>query len=262
VRTIKLLLEYDGSAYHGWQIQKDARTIQGLLEERVSRLAGERTAVIGASRTDAGVHAFGQVAAFRTRSSLDCETIKRALNATMPRDVRVLSAEEVHAQFHPRNDAIRKRYVYVLAPRGTTSAFLFKYAWEVPHKLDLGSMESAALALGGEHDFSAFMAAGGNVKDPVRTIFLLRLAHTEQMTFMGTRLPGTFITVHVEANGFLRHMVRNIVGTLVEIGRGKIPPERMRPILLSRDRSEAGPTAPPHGLFLERIDYAGGSPPE
>ena len=255
MKKIRLLLEYDGSAYHGWQVQKDATTIQGVLEECIFRLTGEVIPVIGASRTDAGVHALGQVAAFRTDSGLDSGTIKRALNATLPNDIRVLAAAEVNEAFHPRDDALRKRYCYMIANQRAASAFLFRYSWIVPHMLDTRLMHEASRVLIGRHDFSAFMGSGSDIRDGVRHIYSLSVDKLEGVIFMGVQLQGNFIKITAEANGFLRHMVRNIVGTLVEIGRARFLSEGMKGILESCDRRNAGQTAPAHGLFLERIDY-------
>lgn len=255
MRKIRLLLEYDGTAYHGWQAQKDAVTVQGMLEEKVQRVTGRITSVIGASRTDAGVHAFGQVAVFRTPSQLDAGTIRRALNAVLPLDIRVLSAEEVHDAFHPREDAVRKRYFYLIANQRVSSAFLFRYTWIVPQSLGIGPMKDASHILVGRHAFSAFMGTGSGIQDTVREVYSLDVETLDGVVFMGVKLHGHFIRITAEANGFLRHMVRNIVGTLAEIGRGRMPSEKMREVLESRDRKNAGQTAPANGLFLERIDY-------
>jgi tRNA pseudouridine38-40 synthase len=255
MRKIRILLEYDGTAYHGWQVQKDAVTVQGVLEEKVLRVTGEQTSVIGASRTDAGVHAFGQVATFRTASPLDAGTIKKALNAMLPQDIRVLASEEINDAFHPRDDALRKRYFYMVANQRVSSAFLFRYTWIVPQMLEISYMEEASRMLIGKHDFSAFMGTGSDIKDTAREVYSLDVKKLDGVIFMGVNLQGNFIRITAEANGFLRHMVRNIVGTLVEIGRGRIPVDRMKEILESRDRKHAGQTAPANGLFLERIDY-------
>lgn len=255
MRKIRLLLEYDGSAYHGWQVQKEGLTIQGILEEKVFQVAGAPSSIIGASRTDAGVHAFGQVAAFRTGSQLDAATITRALNAVLPQDIRVLAAAEAESSFHPREDALRKRYVYMIANQRVPSAFLYRYTWTVPQMLEMSLMEEASSVLIGKHDFAAFMGTGSDIKDPVREIYSLDIEKLAAVDFMTVCLKGTFIKITIEANGFLRHMVRNIVGTLVEIGRARIPSFRMKEILDSRNRRQAGQTAPAKGLFLERIDY-------
>lgn len=153
MRKIKLLIEYDGTAYHGWQVQADKTTIQGLIEERILKITGEQSSVLGASRTDAGVHALGQVAVFRTGSRLDAETIKRALNAVLPLDIRVLDASEVDDSFHPRADAIKKTYFYIITNQRNSSVFFHRYSWLVPQQLDLISISEAAQALTGRNDF-------------------------------------------------------------------------------------------------------------
>ena len=255
MRKIKLLLEYEGTAYQGWQVQKKGDTIQGILENRILKITGEQSKIIGASRTDAGVHALGQVAAFRTESMLDPETIKKALNALLPQDIRVLDASEVDDSFHPREDAIKKSYFYIIANQRISSAFLFRYTWIVPQPLVLNTMKEASQKLIGRYDFASFMGTGSDVKDTVREICALNIESLRSIDFMTSSLIGNFMKISIEANGFLRHMVRNIVGTLVEIGRGRISAERMREILESHDRRLAGPTAPPHGLFLERVEY-------
>lgn len=255
MKKIKLLLEYDGTAYQGWQIQKRGTTIQGIIEEGVLKITGERSKVIGASRTDAGVHALGQVAAFRTESRLEPETIRRALNALLPQDIRVLEVSEVDDSFHPRYSAVKKGYFYIIANQRESSAFLHRYTWMVQQPLRLKSMIEAAQVLIGIHDFSSFRGAGGSSRNPVREVFSLGIERFKRLDFMTTSIKGEFIKIRIEANGFLRHMVRNIGGTLVEIGRGKIPADRIEEILKSHNRRLAGPTAPPNGLFLERIVY-------
>jgi len=255
MRKIKLLIEYDGTAYHGWQIQNDETTIQGIIEDSVQRITGTPSSVLGASRTDAGVHALGQVAVFRTESRLDAGTLKKALNAVLPQDIRVIEASEANDSFHPRNAAVKKSYFYIIANERVSSAFLFRYTWTVPQQLDLNAMAEASEAFIGRRDFAAFMGAGSDVQDTVREIYSLTIERLDQVDFMTGRLRGDFIKIWAEANGFLRHMVRNIVGTLVEAGRGRIPADRMTEILQSRDRRLAGQTAPAKGLFLERIVY-------
>jgi len=255
MRKIKLLIEYDGTAYHGWQIQKEGDTLQGILEDRIAKVTGGQSRLIGASRTDAGVHALGQVAAFRTGSGLEPATIKKALNAVLPRDIRILTVSEADDSFHPREDAVQKSYFYIIANQRQSSVFLFRYAWLVIQQLDPASMIKAAQVLQGEHDFSSFMGTGSDVQSPVREIISLSIERLESIDFMTAALNGNFIKIRIEANGFLRHMVRNIVGTLAEIGRGRIPSEKMEDILESRDRKLAGQTASANGLFLERIIY-------
>ncbi|MBM4140795.1 MAG: tRNA pseudouridine(38-40) synthase TruA [Nitrospira sp.] len=255
MKHIKLLLEYDGTAYQGWQIQKKGLTIQGVIEDRIFKITGRQSRVIGASRTDAGVHALGQVATFRTESRLDAETIKKALNAVLPEDIRVLDSSVVDDSFHPREDAVRKRYFYIITNQRISSAFLFRYTWIVPQALNLNSMSEASESLVGKHNFSAFMGTGSDIKDPVREIYSLNIEKLEKVDFLTACLKGNFMKISIEANGFLKHMVRNIVGILVEIGRGKILSDRIKEILELHDRRHAGPTAPPNGLFLERILY-------
>lgn len=255
MKKIKLLLEYDGTAYQGWQVQKNRLTIQGIIEDRILKITGEQSRIIGASRTDAGVHALGQVAVFRTESRLDPETIKRALNALLPQNIRVLDASEVDDSFNPRDSAVKKSYFYIIVNQRELSAFLYRYAWLVQQQLNLKSMIDAAQVLIGEHDFSSFRGTGSSTKNPVREVFSLSIERFEKLDFMTKSLDGKFIKLRIEANGFLRHMVRNIVGTLVEIGRGRFTADRVKEILESHDRKLAGPTAPAIGLFLERIMY-------
>lgn len=218
-------------------------------------MTGAQSRVVGASRTDAGVHALGQVATFRTESNLDPQTIKRALNALLPQDIRVLDASEVDDSFHPRNNAAKKSYFYIIANQRELSGFLCRYVWLVQQQLELKSMINAAQMLIGRHDFSSFMGTGSSIKNPVREIYVLNIEILEKIDFMTAGLKGNFIKIGIEADGFLRHMVRNIVGSLVEIGRGRIPGDRMKEILQSHDRRLAGQTAPPNGLFLEKIVY-------
>jgi tRNA pseudouridine38-40 synthase len=255
MKKIKLLLEYDGTAYQGWQIQKECITIQGIIEEKILKITGERSRVIGAGRTDAGVHALGQVAAFRTISRLEPEAMKRALNALLPYDIRVIETSEVNDSFHPIYDAVKKSYFYIIANQREFPAFLYRYAWIVRQPLEMKYMIEAAQTLIGRHDFSSFMGTGSSIKDPEREIFSLSLDKLDNIDFMTASMRGEFIKIGIEANGFLRHMVRNIAGTLVEIGRGRISPDRMKEILELHDRKCAGQTAPPNGLFLGRIMY-------
>jgi len=255
MKKIKLLLEYDGTAYQGWQIQKRGLTIQGILEERILKITGSQSRVIGASRTDAGVHALGQVVVFRTESKLSPERIKKALNALLPQNIRILDVSEVDESFNPRHNAQRKSYFYIISNQRGSSAFFYKYTWGVKQPLELKTMMEAAQILIGKHDFSSFQGNSSDTKNTVREIFSLCIERLEEMDFMTMRMKGDFIKITIEADGFLRHMARNIVGTLIEIGRGRISVHRMEEILRSCNRKLAGPTAPPHGLFLERIVY-------
>jgi tRNA pseudouridine38-40 synthase len=255
MRNIKLVLEYEGTAYKGWQSQKEGPTVQSTVEECIARLTGQRCRLIGAGRTDSGVHALGQVAAFKTYSGLDAATMKRALNALLPPDIRVMSASDEDGSFHPRFGASLKTYFYLISNTPHASPFLRRYAWRVPQGLDGGAMSRAAALLRGRHDFRAFMGAGSSVKSSERTLSELRVEHLEGIEFLGANIGGRFVRITVKGEGFLRHMVRNIVGTLVDVGRGKIAEDAVKEILASGERSKAGPTAPPQGLFLKEVLY-------
>jgi len=255
MKKIRLLLEYDGTDYQGWQIQKKGLTIQGMIEEGILKITEEHSRVIGASRTDAGVHALGQVATFGTESRLNPKTIKNALNAVLPLNIRILEASEADNSFNPREGVVKKSYFYIIENQKESSAFLHRYAWLVKQPLDLKSMTEAAEVLIGKHDFSSFKGTGSSTKNPVREVFSLSVEKLKKLDFMTANIIGEFIRIRIEADGFLRHMARNIVGTLVEIGRGRILTDRMKDILESCDRRLAGQTAPPNGLFLERIVY-------
>ncbi len=255
IRYIKLMIEYDGTSYNGWQSQKYGSTIQDNIREKIAGITGEDVILTGAGRTDAGVHALGQVAVFSTQSKLTADTIMRALNAKLPRDIRILYSEETDSKFNPRYRAKRKIYFYIISMNRNLSAFLYRYVWDIKTRLDIDSMKEAASIILGEHDFSSFKGSGCNSKNAVRKIHLLDISRLEEIIFMTAKIKGDFIKIRIEANAFLRHMARNIVGTLVEVGRGKIPPERIKHIIESRDRRLAGPTAPASGLFLEKIIF-------
>lgn len=258
MRHVRLVIEYDGTNYRGWQSQKEGGTIQDIIGEAIAATTGKRPRLTGASRTDAGVHALGQVAAFSTDSRLRPEVIMRALNAKLPPDIRILLAEETGADFHPRYCAQQKSYVYIISRSGSHSAFLSRYCWTIPYTLNLDEMGKAASLLIGEHDFSSFMGSGCSSKHQVRRIHTLQITRLPDISFMTASMRGDYIKIRIEANAFLRHMVRNIVGTLVEVGRSRITVAACREILASRDRTKAGPTAPARGLFLERIIYQEG----
>jgi len=247
VRTLKLTVQYDGTAYVGWQRQETGESIQGLIEEALRPIEGGPVAVHGAGRTDAGVHALAQVAHVRLGSTLDPGTLARALNATLPPDVRVVEAVEAEGDFHARFNAVGKVYEYRVLNGPTVSAFLHRYVWHVPMSLDLDAIREASAALVGHHDFAAFQGAGSTVTSTERTVTRL-----EWHDGGGFDHP---IVMRIEGDGFLRHMVRNIVGTLVEVGVGRWPAPIVAEILHSRDRTLAGPTAPARGLFLVRVLY-------
>jgi tRNA pseudouridine38-40 synthase len=255
MRHIKLLLEYDGSNYQGWQSQKSGNTIQDVICNKIISITSGPIRLAGASRTDAGVHALGQVAAFNTNSELTIDVLKRALNAKLPEDIRILSIEETDGSFNPRFDAVKKRYIYLMGIGRDESAFLNKYRWQMKANLDIDVMREAGSFLTGEHDFSSLRGSGCSAKTTVRHIHSLEITALHTMDFMTVSIKGDWIKISIEANAFLRHMVRNIVGTLVEVGKGKIAVKDVSAILNARDRTKAGPTAPANGLFLERVYY-------
>ncbi len=255
MRQLKIIVQYDGTDFSGWLIQKKGTTIQGLLEHAVLTFTGKFSRVTGASRTDAGVHALEQVASFRTLSSLDDHTIVRALNANLPLDIRVLHAEEVSDDFHPRYSPNNKTYSYMITTQGPYSLFLRKYSWTVPYTLNISAMKHAAEYLLGKQDYTSFRAAGCSSKNQIREITELDITSSGFVDFIGFRFNSPIIKINIRANAFLRHMVRNIVGTLVETGGGKKSPEFMKELIELKDRRMAGQTAPACGLFLEKIEY-------
>jgi len=256
MRTVRLKLQYEGTDFQGWQSQAQGeRTVQDVLEAAIKKITNEDARVTSAGRTDTGVHALEQVATFPTSSTLSADTLSRALNAVLPFDVRVLEVRDAPEDFHPRYSAASKRYVYLIANMEVLSPFVSRYAWHVRRPLDAGAMREAALHLTGEHDFRAFMAAGSSVKTTVRKLTSFEIAEATTINFLGFTLRGRFLRIEAEGNGFLRHMVRNISGTLVEVGKGRMDAGYIKEILLSGNRDLAGPTAPARGLFLERITY-------
>ena len=244
-RNIRLLLEYDGTRYHGWQRQLDAATIQGVLEAAVARLTQAPVAIIGSGRTDAGVHARGQVANFRTESPIPLKAFHQGLNSMLPKDIAVLEASEAPPEFHARKSARAKTYEYRILNRSTRSPLHRNYAWWLAPRLDLGVMAEAAAILPGEHNFTAFRASGSDNINPVRRV----LAATWRDE------PGGWLSFTITATGFLRGMVRSLVGTMVEVGRGKSPPTILAELLESGARHLAGPTSPPQGLYLVEVFY-------
>lgn len=260
-RTLTLRLAYDGTGYVGWQRQARGPSIQAMVEEALSKLAGARVAVIGAGRTDAGVHALAQVASAEVSIALDPATIRRALNALLPSDIRALDVTDVPDGFNARYAARSKTYRYWIATGEVTSPFLHRYAWHIPHPLDVAAMAAAARLVEGRHDFAAFQSVGSSVKTTVRTILVSTLrrpgAPAQPDVFSvreGDADRTDLLAYEITGDGFLRHMVRAIVGTLVEIGSGRRRVEWLAETLGSRERARAGPTAPAHGLFLVGVD--------
>ena len=247
MRNLKITLQYDGTNYVGWQRQAAGISIQALLEDALEPIAGTHVTVHGAGRTDAGVHALAQIASVSFPGGHELFVLARALNAVLPADVRVLSVEDMPGDFHARFSAVGKTYEYRIVNAPIVSPFLVRYVWHVPNHLDIDAMKRAAAHLVGAHDFAAFQGAGSDVASSRRTVHAVEWENGQ-----GHDRP---LVIRMRGDGFLRHMVRNIVGTLVEIGVGRWAPERMMEILASRDRSEAGVTAPAHGLFLVRVEY-------
>jgi tRNA pseudouridine38-40 synthase len=245
-RTFKLTIAYDGTDFFGWQRQATERTVQAVIEDALQPIEGQAVVITGAGRTDTGVHAEGQVASLSLASSIDTGDLQRALNATLPLDVRVLDAAEVRADFNARFDARAKTYRYALWSGEVMLPALRRTTWHVPYRLDLEQMREAAAHLVGSHDFAAFQATGSDV-----TTTVLEITSSTIDRGPSDRL----ITYKVTGSGFLRHMVRNIVGTIVDVGRGRIPASGLAEILASRDRARASATAPAHGLTLLRVDY-------
>ena len=255
MRNIRLTIQYDGTDYSGWQVQQNGTTIQGLIEKAIYSVTGEKNRILGAGRTDAGVHAFDQVAVFKTSSKLGPEVITNALNANLPLDIRITKTEEVPDDFHPRYDAKNKTYSYLISHTGPYSIFLRRYSWQMPLQLDCTAMKEAAFHIIGKKDFTSFQASGCSAKHPVREIMEIEINELNSVGFMGFNLDAPLIKISIKANAFLRHMARNIAGTLVKIGKGRMQPDDIKTILDSKDRNSAGPTAPACGLFLEKIKY-------
>lgn len=250
--SFRITLAYDGTDFVGWQRQANGVSIQALIEDALRALDGREVTVTGAGRTDAGVHALGQVAAFTIARELAPEALVRALNSHLPYAIRVLTAEHAPPAFHPRFGARAKTYRYRVWNGDVMSPFERRHAWHVPGPLDLEAMRVAARLLEGRHDFAAFQAAGSDVATTEREIFesVFHAPHP------APRASDALLCYDVTGSGFLRHMVRIIVGSLVEIGRGRQPSEWITAAIASSRRAAAGPTAPPHGLFLVRVEYA------
>lgn len=244
MKNIQLIISYRGTNYCGWQVQPNGLTIQELMVRAIKELTGETVNLIGSGRTDAGVHALGQSANFFTASGIPPEAFYRALNTRLPADIRVISSRECHPDFHSRYQAKGKSYGYKVLNSAVASPFLADLAFHVSRTLDWVAMEEAAASFLGEHDFVGFMASGSSIKTTVRTITEISFSNHEnlwEMTFTG--------------NGFLYNMVRIMAGTLYEVGYGRLKPQDIKAIIAGRDRSQAGITAPAHGLYLKEVYY-------
>jgi tRNA pseudouridine38-40 synthase len=251
VRHIRLVVEYDGTGLCGWQRQANGPTVQGHLEDALAKLLAHEVSVVGASRTDAGVHASGQVASFRTERAIPLHGVRRGLNSLLPPAIAIAAADEAPDDFHPRFSATGKHYRYLLLTRADRSPRWRDRAWHRPGPLDRAAMRDAAAALIGEHDFAAFRAAGCTAIRTVR-----RIEHIEIGDLPGER-EESIVAIDVRGNAFLRNMVRIVAGTLVEVGKGRRPPGQVAEILASKDRTQAGITAPAHGLELVSVRYDG-----
>jgi tRNA pseudouridine38-40 synthase len=245
MRNFKLTIEYDGSRYCGWQRQNNDPTIQGEIEQALMTMTGQKISLIGSGRTDAGVHAYGQVANFKCDTKLNTEDFLGGLNSLIPEDIVITSCEEVAETFHARYNAKSKTYVYRILNRSKPAAIFRQYAWHIRKKLNLEHMCSAITHLSGCHDFKAFEGTGSPRSHTDRCVLNTSLLEEK----------NGYLVFEIEADGLLRFMVRNIVGTLVEVGLGKITPADFKRILDSKDRSQAGATAPARGLFLKKVHY-------
>jgi tRNA pseudouridine38-40 synthase len=261
MRQLKLTVAYDGTDLVGWQRQASGVSVQGLLESALSQIDGAEVHVHGAGRTDAGVHALAQVASARVVNTHDVTTLQRAVNAQLPLAVRVTAVEEAGVDFHARFSATGKTYRYLILQSETASPFLRPYVWHVPRELDVAAMAAAAAAFRGTHDFSAFQSTGGNVSHAIRTVTTSTVSTWTAATPAREQLPiavpdaATLVVFEVSANGFLRHMVRAMAGTLVEVGDKRRPAASISGVLDGRLRAAAGITAPPSGLWLVSVNY-------
>ncbi len=245
MRTLKMFLEYDGTAYCGWQRQKNGISIQQILEESVRRIIHEDVSIIASGRTDAGVHALNQVASLKVESLLPIGKIFLGVNSVLPADIVLKDLQEADPDFNALKDAKGKVYIYRIRNQRLRPVLGRQYYWFIRFPLDIDRMREAASALTGRHDFSCFCATGCDIKDRVRTLCDIAI----------DRRDHGMLEITVESSGFLRHMVRNIVGTLVDAGRGKLEPDDMPDIIASRDRKKAGIAAPACGLFLKEVKY-------
>ncbi len=244
MRNIRFTLEYVGTRYHGWQIQENAITIQQILEEKLNLILNKKSRVVGAGRTDAGVHALGQVAHFKTNNPLPVERIFKGMNSMLPEDIAVLKMEETNLSFHSRKDAKKKEYFYQIWNGARPSPFLSAFVIHIPTKLNIEAMRRAASFFQGKHDFHSFCPANTTIKDKVRHVFHSGIEEVEEM-----------IRYRIIADGFLHHMVRTIVGTIINVGKEKIPVEKIKDIFQGKDRKLAGFVAPAKGLFLKKVYY-------
>jgi tRNA pseudouridine38-40 synthase len=250
MRNLKLIVSYDGTEFAGWQIQPDAATVQGTLASAIGRVTGEKVLPQGSGRTDAGVHALAQVAVFGTESTVPTGNFVKALNDLLPASIRVLDVEEVAADFHARKSARAKTYRYRIYRAAICPPFLARYVWHYPFLLDESAMEAAAGCVAGEHDFTSFAAV-----DPERGREDAPASNVRRIISSDWARDGQEFVYTVKGSGFLHHMVRNLVGTFILVGRGTLQPRDVTRIVEERDRSAAGATAPASGLYLVNVEY-------
>jgi tRNA pseudouridine38-40 synthase len=241
---LKLTIAYDGSSYHGWQVQPNGTTIQELLENTAAKFSGQQSRMDGSGRTDAGVHAWGQVASWRYAGELPLERIQAAFNSLLPEDIAVRRVEEMSTSFHARKSAKAKTYLYIIDNGRVANPLLRNYAWHVRQPLDFNALQLASRFLIGQHDFLSFKAVDGETVTSSRTVVQIRWLKR-----------GPYLLFLDKGNGFLKNMVRILVGTLVDFGRGKYRPQKMAEIINARNRTAAGITAPAQGLILRSVDY-------
>jgi len=262
MRNIRLTIAYDGTNYCGWQVQPNGTSIQTVVEAAIQKLTFESVNVLASGRTDSGVHALGQVAHFHTNSPIRCEKLRSGLQRFLPDDIVIRRAEEVPAEFHARYHAVRKRYRYVIHNSRVTIPFLQRYVFTIGKPLDAAAMHAAAQALVGTHDFRSFESHFPNRSSSVRTVMELEVTRHVGWDLWSPRPgapadDGDFICIDIMADGFLYNMVRSITGTLLKVGYGNWPVDKVREILENQTRDHAGATAPPHGLYLVHVDYDG-----
>lgn len=248
MRSLKLTIAYEGTGYVGWQLQTNGISVQQVLESAWHAVTGETLRITASGRTDSGVHALAQICSLQTGSGMENRRLVSALNANLPFDIRVLNVEQAPDDFHAIRDATGKTYRYCLQDGSHMDLFRRNFSWRIWTRLEIGMMQQACEHLLGTHDFSGFQTTGSDRLDSIRTVRRLEIDCDE-------RPPFRLINIEIEADGFLYNMVRNIVGSLVLVGRGKCPPSWIADVIASKDRSQAGPTAPPHGLFLVSVDY-------
>lgn len=250
MRNLKMIVSYDGAEFSGWQVQPDVVTVQGTLASAIGRITGEKVLPQGSGRTDAGVHALAQVVTFVTESSIPTENFVKALNDILPAAVRVLEAAEALPEFHARHAARAKTYRYRIFRGTICPPFLARYVWHYPYRLEEGAMERAAALVAGEHDFTSFAAV-----DPERGRDPEAISNVRNIFSSAWERTGEEFIYTVRGSGFLHHMVRNLVGTFILVGRGTLRVEDVQRILEARDRSRAGATAPASGLYLVNVEY-------